>query len=55
MRVVSFKADEELLELIEELSVKMGVSRSAVIRIAILNLAGKYRRPPFYSKRIRVW
>ncbi len=38
LRVITFKADERLIEQLDLLAKEMGISRSEVIRLAIENL-----------------
>lgn len=53
MRVVSFKADERIILILEALSKKKNMTKSELIRRAILEYAA--RETPFESKRMRVW
>ncbi|MCX8196014.1 MAG: ribbon-helix-helix protein, CopG family [Acidilobaceae archaeon] len=56
MRVVSFKAEEELVELLEELSRKKNVAKSEIIRRALRNYISKSleEEKPVETKRIRI-
>ena len=56
MRVVSFKVDEDLLEMIEEDARKRNMSKSELIRAAIrAYLNGARESKPFISRRIRIY
>ncbi len=37
LRIVTFKIDENLLSKLDELALKLGLTRSEVIRLALLN------------------
>ncbi|PUA33457.1 MAG: hypothetical protein B7O98_03310 [Zestosphaera tikiterensis] len=37
LRIVTFKVDEDLLSKLDELALKLGLTRSEVIRLALLN------------------
>jgi len=55
VRVVSFKVDEDLLELLEEAARKRDMSKSEFIRAAIRAYLGGAREcRPFVSRRIRI-
>jgi metal-responsive CopG/Arc/MetJ family transcriptional regulator len=55
VRVVSFKVDEELLELLEEYARKKNISKSEIIRRAIRNYIMSSNEKPFITKRIRIY
>lgn len=56
MRVVSFKVDEDLLEMLEEVARKRNMSKSEIIRAAIrAYLSGARESKPFISRRIRIY
>ncbi len=56
MRVVSFKVDEDLLEMLEEIAKRKGMSKSELIRTAIrLYLMESNERKPFVTRRIRIY
>jgi len=54
VRVVSFKAEEELLEALEALARQKGVAKSELIRRALRLYLSQQTRP-YASKRIRVY
>ncbi len=45
MKVVTFKIDDEVLEELDAVASKLGISRSEVIRCAISEYLMKYRAP----------
>ncbi len=56
MRVVSFKIEEDLLEMLEEFARKRGLSKSEVIRRAILEYINE--RPdlkPYIGRRMKIY
>jgi len=56
VRVVSFKVDEDLLEMLEEVARKRNMSKSEIIRAAIrAYLSGARESKPFISRRIRIY
>ncbi len=56
MRVVSFKVDDELLWLLEELARKKRTSKSELIRAALrAYMVGEAERRPVITKRIRIY
>jgi metal-responsive CopG/Arc/MetJ family transcriptional regulator len=55
MRVVSFKIEEELLELLERYAVVKNMSKSEVIRRAIKQYISERLEAPVVTKRIRVY
>lgn len=54
MRVVSFKADEDLLVLLEEFSKKKNISKSEIIRRALRLYISRELSEPVVTKRIKV-
>jgi metal-responsive CopG/Arc/MetJ family transcriptional regulator len=55
MRVVSFKIEEELLELLERYAIIKNMSKSEVIRRAIRHYISQNFEKPVVTKRIRVY
>ena len=55
MRVVTFKADDDLLRIIEEYAREAGLPKSEVIRRAVRFFILERRRRPYISRRIRVY
>jgi len=56
VRVVSFKVDEDLLELLEEVAKQKNISKSEIIRTAIrVYLMNANDKKPFVTKRIRIY
>lgn len=55
MRVVSFKVEEDLLELLEEYARKKKISKSELIRRALRNFINDSEERPYITKRIRVY
>jgi hypothetical protein len=56
MRVVSFKIDEELLEMLEEYARKRRMTKSEVIRRAIeAYIKDKPQIKPYIGKRIKIY
>jgi metal-responsive CopG/Arc/MetJ family transcriptional regulator len=54
VRVVSFKIEEDLLELLEEYSKKRNTTKSEIIRRALRNYIMRDSRSPFETKRIKI-
>ncbi|MEM0366217.1 MAG: ribbon-helix-helix protein, CopG family [Acidilobaceae archaeon] len=56
MRVVSFKVEEDLLELLEEYSRKRNIAKSEIIRRALRNyiIKGKNVEEPIITKRLKI-
>jgi metal-responsive CopG/Arc/MetJ family transcriptional regulator len=54
VKVVSFKIEEELLELLEEYSKKRNTTKSEIIRRALRNYIMRDSRSPFETKRIKI-
>ena len=55
MRVVSFKLDEETIELLETLAEKRGVTKSEIIRRAIREYLKVHDNKPVVTKRITIY
>ena len=55
MRVVSFKADEELIEMLENYARRKGMSKSEIIRRAIRAYLVTVDDRPFVTRRIKIW
>jgi metal-responsive CopG/Arc/MetJ family transcriptional regulator len=55
MRVVSFKAEEELLELLEEYARRRGMPKSEVIRRALRRYLENSDLNPVETRRLRVY
>lgn len=55
MKVVSFKVDEDLYNLLEEYAREVGVPKSEVIRRAVREYILNRRKKPYLSKRVRVY
>ena len=56
MRVVSFKVDEDLLEMLEEIAKRKGMSKSELIRTAIRSyLMESKEKKPFVTRRIKIY
>jgi hypothetical protein len=54
MKVVSFKIEEDLLELLEEYSKKRNTTKSEIIRRALRSYIMKNSETPFETRRIRI-
>jgi metal-responsive CopG/Arc/MetJ family transcriptional regulator len=54
VKVVSFKIEEDLLELLEEYSKKRNTTKSEIIRRALRNYIMRDSRSPFETKRIKI-
>ncbi|MEM1712586.1 MAG: ribbon-helix-helix protein, CopG family [Acidilobaceae archaeon] len=56
MRVVSFKVEEDLLELLEEYSRKRNIAKSEIIRRALRNyiIKSKNVEEPIITKRLKI-
>lgn len=54
MRVVSFKIEEDLLQLLEEYSKKKNITKSEIIRRALRNYIMRDSSKPFETRRIRI-
>jgi len=54
MRVVTFKAPEKLIEEVEDLALRSGVTKSDIIRTAIKEYVrnSKRKKPKFRVKRV---
>lgn len=55
MRVVSFKLDEDLLEILESLAKKKHLTKSEIIRRALRNYINESQDRPYITRRIRVY
>ncbi|MCE4625047.1 MAG: ribbon-helix-helix protein, CopG family [Desulfurococcales archaeon] len=56
MRVVSFKVDEDLLEMLEELARRKRTSKSELIRAALrAYIMDTAEKRPVITKRIRIY
>ena len=55
MRVVSFKVEEDLLDILEEYARKRNVTKSEVIRRALRQYVAKNNDRPFITKRIKIF
>ncbi len=55
MRVISFKADEDLVIALEELARRKGIPKSEIIRRAIKQYLQQGQEKPFMTRRIRVY
>ena len=55
MKVVSFKVSEDLDRLMEEYAKALGVTKSELIRRAIIEYIDSRRRKPYISRRVRVY
>jgi metal-responsive CopG/Arc/MetJ family transcriptional regulator len=54
VKVVSFKIEEDLLELLEEYSKKRNTTKSEIIRRALRNYIMRDSSSPFETKRIKI-
>ena len=54
MKVVSFKIEEDLLELLEEHSKKRNTTKSEIIRRALRSYIMRNSETPFETRRIRI-
>ncbi len=55
MRVVSFKVEEELLEMLEEYARKKNTTKSELIRRAIRQYIMNTTNKPFITRRIKIY
>ena len=57
MKVVSFKVEEELLDIIEQYALKKRVSKSELIRRALRNYVAELRHgdKPYITRRVKVY
>jgi len=55
MRVVSFKVEEDMLELIEEYARKKRITKSELIRRALRQYINGMEERPYITRRIRVY
>jgi metal-responsive CopG/Arc/MetJ family transcriptional regulator len=54
VKVVSFKIEEDLLELLEEYSKKRNTTKSEIIRRALRSYIMRNSETPFETRRIRI-
>ena len=55
MKVVSFKLEDDLLEILEEYSKKRNVTKSEIIRRALQNYIMTDKDKPFVTKRTKIY
>ena len=55
MKTVSFKIEEDLLEVLEYLAHKMNIPKSEVIRRALKQYIKGQPNKPFITKRIKIY
>ncbi|MCE4600250.1 MAG: ribbon-helix-helix protein, CopG family [Desulfurococcales archaeon] len=55
MRVVSFKVEEDLLEVLEEYARRKRISKSELIRRALRNFISETEERPYITRRVRVY
>ena len=55
MRVVSFKVEEELLDIIEEYARKRRISKSELIRRALRDYIRGHGEKPYITRRVKVY
>ena len=55
MRVVSFKVEEELLDIIEEYARRKRISKSELIRRAIRSYISNHEDKPYITRRVKVF
>ncbi len=55
MRVVSFKIEEELLDMLEEIARKKRVTKSEIIRRALRQYIMKQDEKPFVTRRMKIY
>ncbi|AMD31285.1 ribbon-helix-helix protein, CopG family [Acidilobus sp. 7A] len=55
MRVLSFKLEDDLLELLEEYSRKRGIPKSEVIRRALKQYINAERDRPYVGKYVKIY
>ncbi len=55
MRVVSFKVEEELLDIIEQYAVRKRISKSELIRRALRNYIRENEEKPYITRRVKVY
>ena len=55
MLVISFKAEKELNELLEQYAKSIGKTKSEIIRIALYQYLKANKKIPFQTKRIKIY
>jgi len=55
VRVVSFKIEEELLDMLEEIARKKRVAKSEIIRRALRQYIMKQDEKPFVTRRMKIY
>ncbi|MEB3773607.1 MAG: ribbon-helix-helix protein, CopG family [Desulfurococcales archaeon] len=55
MRVVSFKIEEELLDMLEEYARRRNITKSEIIRRALKQYIMSHEDKPFITKRIKIY
>ena len=55
MRVVSFKVEEELLDILEQYAERKRISKSELIRRALRNYIREHEEKPYITRRVRVF
>ena len=55
MIVISFKAEKELNDLIEQYAKSIGKTKSEIIRIALYQYLKQNKKIPFQTKRIKIY
>ena len=55
MKVVSFKVEEELLDIIEGYARKKKISKSELIRRALRNYIREHGEKPYITRRVKVY
>ena len=55
MRVVSFKLDEDLYEILQEQAWRRKLTKSELIRRALRNFLAETEERPYITRRIRVY
>ena len=55
LRVVSFKVEEELVELLERVARERGLTKSEVIRRALRQYLVKSDLKPFVTRRMKIY
>ena len=55
MLVISFKAEKELNDLIEQYAKTTGKTKSEIIRLALYQYLKQNKKIPFQTKRIKIY
>ncbi len=55
MKVVSFKLDEDLLEILEDYAKRKNITKSEIIRRALRNYIMNSNDKPFITRRIKIY